>query len=506
MTEPLAMTQHRRMVAGLAERLAGDRATVERIETHISSLLLVGDQVFKLKKPLDLGFLDFTNLDRRRVACEDELRLNRRLAPSIYQAVVRLSGSIDAPQLDGDGETLDYAVRMARFPQEQRLDRVLARGELEPRHLEQLADTVAAFHARTASAELPDWLADPEPLIEPMLANLQQLEAFGVTVPEAVLSQFPGAISALRPRLRHRLAAGLVREGHGDLHLENIALIDDRAVAFDCIEFDARLRWMDVMADIAFLLMDLDDRGTPHLATRFLNRYLDVSGDHEGLVDLRLYQCYRALIRAKIHTINLNDQSRSEQDREAGITRRNRYLNLAGQYCRPPTPELITTCGLSGSGKSTEALALAERLGAIRLRSDVERKRLFGLDAQARTGSPVAGALYGKDASQATYATLESKATQLLAAGWTVIIDAACLKRAERDRFRQLAMAQGCPWRLLYCDAPEQTLRQRLQRRAVEGDDPSEADTTVLDFQLQHFERPTDEERRHQFPSETGQP
>ncbi|MCK8516834.1 AAA family ATPase [Methylonatrum kenyense] len=500
------MTWHRRLVDGLAAQLAAEHPSVDRIETHISSLLLANGLVFKLKKPLDLGFLDFTGLDRRRIACEDELRLNRRLAPSIYQAVVRLTGQLEAPQLDGTGKVLDYAVRMSRFSQQQRLDRVLPRGELAPEHLEQLAETIAAFHNEAASAELPDWLADPEPLIEPLLANLQQLEGLGAKVPESVTSYLLGTIPALRQRLRRRLAAGLVREGHGDLHLENIALIDDRAVAFDCIEFDARLRWMDVMADIAFLLMDLDDRGASPLATRFLNRYLDVSGDHAGVTDLRLFQCYRALIRAKIHTINLNDQSRPAAQRQASVARRDRYLELAERYCQPQAPQLITTCGLSASGKSTAALALAEEIGAIRLRSDVERKRLFGLDALARTDSPVAGALYGQDAGRATYTALAAKAGQLLAAGWSVIVDAACLKRTERDRFRQLAASHGCPWRLLYCDAPQQTLRQRLQLRAAKGRDPSEADAAVLDFQLQQFERPSDEERQHRIRPGTETP
>lgn len=500
------MAWHRRLVDGLASRLAHDQAKVERIETHISSLLLADDRVYKLKKPLDLGFLDFTSAERRRLACEDELRLNRRLAPCIYQAVVQLTGSPDLPQLDGDGPVLDHAVRMSRFAQRQRLDQVLARGELAAAELEQLAETIAAFHQQTASAELPDWLADPEPLIEPVLANLQQLAGLDVRIPESVTGYLLGMIPALRQRLRERLDAGLVREGHGDLHLENIALIDGRAIPFDCIEFDARLRWMDVMADIAFLLMDLDERGAAPLANRFLNRYLDASGDHDGVADLRLYQCYRALIRAKIHSISSNDRHRPADERQTSAGRRDRYLNLAAHYCRPRTPQLITACGLSASGKSTAALRLAEELGAIRLRSDVERKRLFDLDAMARTDSPVAEGLYGEDASRATYRILAEKAERLLAAGWDVIIDAACLKQAERARFRQLASARDCRWRLLYCDAPEQILRERLQRRAAEGHDPSEADSAVLDYQLQHFERPSDEERRHQIQPEAATP
>ena len=500
------ISDHQTLVRGLADALRRTAGEVEQIETHISSLLLAGDHVYKLKKPLDLGFLDFTTLDRRKRACDDELRLNRRLAPDLYLDVIAITGTAEQPTLDGTGALLDYAVHMRRFPQEQRLDRVLARGALRRNQLDALAVAVATFHQHHAARQTPEWLSEAEPLVQPVLANLQQLQTLDAAAPEAVGDWVHAQLPGFRQRLQARLGDGAVRECHGDLHLENIALIDDCAVPFDCIEFDERLRWMDVISDLAFLLMDLDFRGAEPMAARILSQYLDVTGDHAGVRDLRFYQVYRALVRAKIHAIKLADGRQSAERQTTERQQRDRYLALAERYCEARRPQLVTTCGLSGSGKSTAALALVENSAAIRLRSDVERKRLFGLDALARTDAPVAGAIYGAEASAATYDALAERATLLLQAGWSVIIDAACLQRRERDRFRALAAQLNCRWRLLYCEAPVKELERRLVTRARSGSDPSEADTSVLSFQREHFQPPDADELRHRITPEPSPP
>lgn len=483
---------------------------IQRLETHISTLLLAGESVYKLKKPLDLGFLDFTTLAQRRACCREELRLNGRFAPELYLGMSAITGTRNAPRVDGTGEVLDFAVRMRRFPQENRLDQALTRGDVRPDHLDRLADDIAAFHLSPQTGGTPPPAADTvDGLLEPVLENLTALsDLLDGSESRARLAQLARwtheRADVLRPLIAERLRHGKVRECHGDLHLENIVLLNSRPVPFDGIEFSAALRWIDCMNELAFLCMDLVHRGRSDCASRLLSRYLDATGDHAGVPLLRFYQVYRALVRAKIQALRLKEDnvSAAEAVRVAGA--RDHYLELALQLTSPPSPTLTVTCGLAGSGKSTAALALVERTGAIRLRSDVERKRLQGLEATARTGSTVAGGIYGEAASKATYQRLAELADTLLKADWPVVVDAACLRRAQRDQLRAVATRRRCPFQLLYCDAPLNVLRQRIRQRAEAGLDPSDADTSVLDHQLTRFQPPEDEEQEFLLPTDTG--
>ncbi len=494
----LSADEHRRMAACLREpgRYPHPVTTVTTVETHISTLLLTDDYAYKLKKPLDLGFLDFTTLARRCHACDEELRLNRRLAPAIYLRRVAITGTPDDPAIDGDGPLLDWAVQMRRFDDTRLFDRLLQREQLGAAELDDVARQVATFHDAAAVAPADSDWGSLEAVTTPARDNLKALrEQLGA---DPRLERLHGwteeRLQTLTPLLEQRRREGCIRECHGDLHLGNIVDVDGRPVIFDGIEFAPGLRWIDVINEVAFLAMDLHSRQRPDLAARFLSSYLEATGDYGGVTLLPFYRAYRALVRAKVQGLRVADRDASDADRQRARDVRETYLAVAAAELEPPQPRLVLMHGLSGSGKSTVAQAVVERLGAIRLRSDVERKRLVGLDAGARTGAGVAEGLYGQELSERTYQRLASLAEELLQAGSSVVVDAASLRRHERDLFRTCARAAGVPFTLAVAHAPDAELRQRIRRRQQAGTDPSEADTAVLDYQLQVVEPPGDDE------------
>jgi predicted kinase len=281
-----------------------------------------------------------------------------------------------------------------------------------------------------------------------------------------------------------RKRAGFVRECHGDAHLANMVLLDGRVVPFDCLEFNDNLRWIDVMSEVAFTVMDLEDRGQQVYARRFLNGYLEPTGDYEGLKLLRFYQVYRALVRAKVAAIRLNQAGLGNEEREQIGESYRGYIDLAERYTRPTKPALMIAHGLSGTGKTTLTQTLVERLGAVRVRSDVERKRLHGLAATARSGSPLDAGLYTVEAGARTYDRLAALARAIVAAGHTVILDATFLRRAQRDRMHALAEELRVPFLILAFTASEPTLRERVIVREQTGVDASEAGLAVLEHQL----------------------
>jgi len=471
----------------------------ELVETHISSVLLTGDYAYKLKKPLNLGFLDFSTLARRRHFCHEELRLNRRLAPQLYLEVLAITGAPEHPRFNGPGEPFEYAVKMRQFPQEAQLDRVLARGGLQAAHIDQLARTLAGFHARIAVAGADTPYGTPEAAYFPMSQNFDQIRPLVSAGFHPQLGRLQRWSEQARDRLAQTLAArkrdGFVRECHGDVHLANLALLDDEVVIFDCLEFNDNLRWIDVMNEVAFTVMDLDDRGQIAFARRFLNAYLEHSGDYAGLVLLRFYQVYRALVRAKVSVIRLSQSGLSADAREQIERKYRGYADLAERYTQPTTPAFVIAHGLSGSGKSTLTQALVERLGAVRVRSDVERKRLHGLDALARSGSALDTGLYTADAGTRTYDRLAELARVVVGAGHTTILDATFLKHAQREQVRVLADELRVPFLILSFEASEATLRQRVVQREQAGRDASEAGLAVLAHQRRSAEALTEAER-----------
>lgn len=458
---------------------------VEHIETHISHVLLAGDFAYKLKKPLDLGFLDFSTLELRRHFCEEELRLNRRLAEDLYLEVVAVTGTPTAPRIGGAGPVLEYAVKMRRFPQESLLDRQPLTSDLMTR----LAEEIADFHAHIPVADRHLDFGSPDAVLMPMLENLTQVRARAV-IPDNLtrldrLEAWTRArFQALTPTLEQRRRHGYVRECHGDMHRGNIALVDGEIRIFDALEFNPNLRWIDTASEVAFLIMDLEQAGEAGFAQLFLNRYLESSGDYGALDVLDFYKVYRAMVRAKVLAIRLGQ---GDLDPAEAFAERNlctRYLTLAESYTLPRHPRLLIVCGVSGSGKSRLAYRLREALPLIHLRSDVERKRLFGLGETARTQSGIDSGIYFPSATNWTYDRLHRLTDAILANDYDVLVDATFIARERRERFMRLARKHRAAFAILALDAPLEVLRERLGRRLALGEDVSEADLAVLERQL----------------------
>jgi len=468
--------------------------TVEWIETHISWLLLAGDFVYKFKKPLKLDFLDFSTLALRRAACEEELRINCRTASDLYLGLVALSGQAGSLRLQ-PAETApagaEPAVRMRRFAQEALLSHLLEQQRLLPSHIDALAQQVAQFHAGAAVATPQQGWGTAQAVVAPVqdcLAALQPLVAQALPALGPALRQLAqwcatqGA--ALAPVFQQRLQAGRVRECHGDLHLANLVLIDGRPQLFDAIEFNPALRWIDCVADIAFLAMDLEARGRADLAWRFLNAWLEHTGDYAGLQVLLYYRVYRALVRARVAGLRLAqvEGEGGGDARAASLRELQRYLALALRFTEPRTVELWLAHGFSGAGKSTQSQALIAERGVVRVRADVERKRLFGLAPQASSAA-VPGGIYTAEASQRTHEALAQAARWALEAGHTVLVDATFLNPAMRQRFMALAAQAQVLCRILSFEAPLAVLRERVRSRQQAGGDASEASVQVLEAQ-----------------------
>ena len=486
---------------------------IEHLETHISDVFLTGDYAYKLKKPLNLGFLDFSTLERRRYCCEEELRLNRRLAPELYLAVVPITGSASSPRLGGDGPIFDYAVQMRQFDQSGLLERVAARGELTAATIDAIADQVAEFHAGLPAAPPESGYGTAAEITGPALQNFEQLQPLlDGDAGRAALSQLrewtEGQHGELTRLFEARRQGGFVRECHGDLHLGNIVLVDGRVRIFDCIEFNPQLRWIDVINEAAFLAMDLIQRGYAGLAYRFVNRYLEHTGDYAGVRLLRYYMVYRALVRAKVAAMRAAQSGVGASVRTRLQDKCRVHIELAQQLSRAPRQMLLIMHGLSGSGKTVLSQVVLEALGAIRVRSDIERKRLHGLSASARTSSGVGEGIYAAPAGQATYDRLAALAEQILAGGFPALVDATFLKRDQRAQFRALAIKHSTPFAVFDIQAAEATLRQRIAQRAGAGADASEASEAVLERQLASQEPLTREEQAWScsFDSEDATP
>jgi aminoglycoside phosphotransferase family enzyme/predicted kinase len=490
-----------RLVAALAHPAAfGPCCTrVERLETHISYVFLTGRYAYKIKKAVAFGFLDFTTLEARRRFCEEELRLNRRLAPTLYLDIVPITGSIDAPVIGGDGPALEYAVMMREFPQDALASQILARSELEPADIDALAVKVAAFHGAADAAAPGSAFGAPSEVLRVARQNFTQLRPLLATVEEhdeidALSAWTEREHAARRAAFLRRRKEGFVRECHGDLHLNNIARIDGELTIFDCIEFNESMRWIDVMSEVAFTVMDLEDCRRADMAHRFLNAYLERTGDYAGLAVLRFYLVYRSLVRAKIARLRAAQLEAGAASRALHAEYRG-YVNLAQRYARPPRPALVITHGLSGCGKTTLSQALLETIGAVRIRSDVERRRMHGIGALERGRNGIDHGLYAPAATEATYRQLAALARHVVSSGLVAIIDATFLGRWQRDLFRDLATVLDVAFVIIDFAARDATLRGRIARRAAAATDASDADLAVLDHQLRMREPLAPEEQ-----------
>lgn len=482
--------------------------TCELIETHISWVILAGDYAYKIKKPVNFGFLDFSTLEKRRFYCNEELRLNRRLAADIYLDVVAISGSPKQPCLSEEGPAIEYMVKMNRFAQQAQLDRMLESGALHKAHIDAIASMLADFHQQIDCANESSAFGSAEHVYAPVEENFSQIRERLADKPfleqlEAIEAWCQHNYTVLRPVLEARKQTGFIRECHGDMHLRNLAWINDQPVAFDCIEFNPDLRWIDVISEVAFLVMDLQERKQPELSQRLLNAYLQLTGDYAGLDVLSFYLVYRALVRAKVDAIRLGQADISSRERTEAEADFSRYLTLANDYIQPKTPILIITHGMSASGKSTVTQQLLENMGAIRLRSDVERKRLFAIAADSDQGNNVNEGIYASEITQRTYTVLAELASGIITAGYPVIVDATFLKAAQREQFRKLAEADKVPFVILSFSALPDTLRGRIVDR---DQGVSDANLAVLENQLKHWQPLTSDETAYVIEIDTNKP
>ena len=465
---------------------------IEVIETHISWIFLTGTLAYKVKKPLNLGFLDFSTLEKRHHCCNEELRLNRRLCRDIYLSVVPIVRSANTFLIDADGEVVDYAVKMTQFDRTMELDRMLAGKQLNEGHIDTLSGMIASFHASLPPEPVESGFGHPENLIKPILHNFTSMEPIAASRDEIERLEFLRAWSIsehqrLYPLFLERKSGGFIRQCHGDMHTGNMVWWNNRIFIFDCIEFNEKLSIIDVISDLAFLFMDLKHGGEAGLAWRLLNNYLSETGDYGALPLLRFYTVYRAMVRAKVTAIRYA-QTEGKGDAEKILEEHRSYIQLAVECSLPQKPLLVLTCGVSGSGKTTVSGALASELQGIHIRSDIERKRLAGLTALERSEKSEAHSIYSEEISLLTYQRLCEIAELCIEEGITVIVDATFIRAADRKRFMDLAAKWQCACRILRFQAPKELLMERVQKRFMRGCDASEADNSVLLWQLEKQE------------------
>jgi len=484
---------------------------IEIVETHISWVLLTGEYAYKIKKPVDLGFLDFSTLDARHEYCLLELELNRRFTPELYLDVVSIGGRPDRPVI-GVTPALEWAVRMRQFPADARLDRQIERGGVSVDDMQAFGESLARLHDR-----LPAMIADDDlhgsvsAVSAPVEDNFAVLRTHCTEAAvrdrlSSLADWCTRELARLTPTIHDRQATGRIRECHGDLHLENLVWLDDRIRPFDCIEFDAALRRIDVINEVAFLLMDTLRIERRDLGYSFLNRYLEVSGDYPGTAMLRFYCVYRCLVRAKIVVLRQsqvhNAVTGDTIDVDGDVIR---YIELAERLAGPGRKPCLVICrGLSGSGKTHLSQQLLSIMPAIRIRSDIVRKQLLHIGELESSGSAVGQGLYDPDVTTQVYATLARLAAVALTAGYNVIVDATFLCRTDRALLQSVAENCAARFAILDCTADERVLAERVEKRHRTGHDASEADLAVLDWQRENVEPLSGIEQRHALTVDTG--
>ena len=468
---------------------------VEHVETHISHIFLAGAYAYKIKKSLNLGFLDFSTLQKRKFFCEEEVRLNSRLSSDIYIDVVPIIYSngrtlIYNNQIDKQQDIVEYAVRMHRFDRKMELDTLLEQKDnnlWRDEWIDELASCVVEFHRNSAVASVESGYGDADIILSSALENFiqikQQLKDRDIIEYSEQLQQWTQSEwQNLLDDIDSRLRGGFIRECHGDMHLANMVYWKGKVQIFDGIEFNVNLRWIDVMSEIAFLIMDLESRGKSGLAWRFLNGYLYLSGDYKGLKLLNFYRTYLATVRAKVSAIRYSQLS-DVKHKSIALAEVDNYLELASCYTKPIQVSVIMLHGLSGSGKSSLAVRLSELLMAVRISSDVERKRLFGL-FHGISKPPLQGQMYTEEANKATYERLLDLTRTIIKDGYSVVIDATFLKAKDRSKFYQAFDKKNLPLIVIDLQVDENELRRRVHKRTEEKGNVSDADTNVLEKQL----------------------
>lgn len=478
------------------------KTPIELIQTHVSYVFLTGDRVYKLKKPVNFGFLDYSTLEKRQEFCDRELELNRRSAADLYLGVAPIVRQgeryhlLAIGELPGDLDVTDYLVVMQQFPQAGLFSKLFDEGKLTESHLIELARVLASFHQTAPTSDYISAFGQPDRVKIAFDENFEQTEGFIATDDqpgpqtraqfEATQAWAEAFFSNHADWLQARVNEGWIRNCHGDPHLGNICLWNDRVTLFDCIEFNEPFRFVDVMYDVAFVAMDLDARDRPDLATLFINEYVERTGDWSGLAVFGLYINRQTYVRAKVTSFLLNDPTVPAPDRQAAFDRAARYYRQAYDYTQAQSGRLFLTCGLSGSGKTTTARQWVKRLAAegqraIHIRSDAVRKHLGGVPLDERGPQ----SLYSPEMSQKTYDRLLSLGVFLAQQGYAVILDAKYDRRALRQTAIAAAQAAGLPLQILHCTAPPEVLKERLNAR--QGD-IADATADLLAAQQAAFE------------------
>jgi uncharacterized protein len=468
---------------------------VELVQTHISYVFLTDRHVYKVKKPVNFGFLDYSTLEKRRHYCEREVALNARLCPDIYLGVVEITEDRGVFSLGGVGDVREYAVKMSRLPQRRMLREVLARGEGDAATFRRLAHTLAEFHGRAETSPEIAAMKGLEGVRFNCEENFQQTEKYaGRLLPHAAFEFIRNSTRLFLRRqaelFEARARNGRVRDGHGDLHLDSICVTDPICI-FDCIEFNERFRYQDVAEEVAFLAMDLEFHNFSPFSEAFVDAYVVASGDEQLRELLDFYKGYRAYVRAKVNSFSTDDPHMTDDDRDDSGRLAARYYELAARYAARFNPQmLLVTCGLTGTGKSTVARKLGERYKLAVVRSDLVRKELLGVDAYERHyDAPDQGA-YSREISENTYATMIEHAEPLLASGESVVLDGCFIKRQQREAASELASRCGVPILFLECQAPESLVRERLHGRVSKGKTVSDGRWEIYEHQREACEPP----------------
>lgn len=467
---------------------------VELVQTHISCVFIAGDYVYKVKKPVNFGFLDFTTLEKRKFYCEEELRLNKRLAPSIYLDVVPI-GEDDQGRLSlsGKGKIVDYAVFMKKLPLDRMLKILLARGQADAKIMDAVAKKIARFHEEAQTGGSIDEMGSIGTIRHNHEENFAQTEKYiDVTIPayqhQFIKDYVERFLDVNIELLEKRVARHKIRDCHGDLHLEHICIADE-IIVFDCIEFNERFRFADVAAEVAFLTMDLDYNGYCGEADDFAQSYLKYSGDTDMHALLNFYRCYYAYVRGKVISFRLDQKEIADSERADISQTAAKYFDLAYAYAaRLEKPVLILTAGLIGSGKSFQARNLAERLGAEVIRTDVLRKDLLQIVPSEKHHESFGQGIYTSDISQKTYEKAIELAADKIGKGKPVIIDASFKNRSDRAMAVDLAKRLCVPFYIIECTCPDDVVKIRLEKRMMEKDNPSDGRWEILQEQKKQYE------------------
>lgn len=478
-----------------------ETTSVELVQTHVSFIFLTDRHAYKIKKPVDFGFLNFSTIDRRRFYCNEEVRLNRRLCPDMYEGVVELRETPTGAAFHGTGAVIDYAVKMKRLPAELMLDRLVDTGRVTASTLREVAAVIAEFHKKAETSPAIAEYGRLERIMFNWQENFEQTVIFeNMTLPaydrELIRSWVVEFAAANEDLFQKRVDEGFIRECDGDIHLENICLDEDAVHIFDCIEFNDRFRCCDTAADIAFLLMDLDFHGRHDLSDDVIDEYIVRTGDH-GLVDLvDFYKIYRAFVRGKVESFRLNDSGISPEDQALARQRAVRYFRLVRGYMerRRLKTSLYITCGHMGSGKSTLATQLAFELGISSFNSDTIRKQIKGIAPDTPERSAFGEGIYDRQSSRDTYAELLRLADNQLQNGSSVVIDAAFMHTSQRTPFAMLAKSLAVPLIILHVTCSEAEAKRRLQERETAVKSVSDGRLELLALQVDGFEAPDESE------------